>query len=180
MKNVLFILLFIISGCGYTTSGCRYVGEKIIIKPVTNSIDITSESRKYSTYESYPILIENRLTNKLVRKFNIDGSLKVVNYSPQALELVCNITDYKKEALRYSDDDDVREQRLRLYVKMKFTNPAGEILEERNVMGETTYFLTGITLTDGTSIRPKSETAAQADLIDDTARRISEAVLEEW
>jgi len=180
MKHILIGLLFLVSGCGYTTSGGMYAGEKIVIKPVVNSINITSENRKYSTYESYPILIENRLTNQLVRKFNIDGSLKVVNYSPQALELSCNITDYKKEALRYSDDDDIREQRLRLYVQMKLINPAGEILEERSVVGEVTYFLTGITLNDGTSVQPKSETAAQADLVDDTARRISEAVLEKW
>ncbi len=172
MKKLLVILALIVAGCGYATSGCMYTGQKIIITPVANAIDITSEKRKYSNYESYPILIENTLTNRLVREFNIEGSMKVVSSDPQAFKLACTITDYKKEALRYSGDDDVREQRLRLYVQMKFTDPAGKALIERSVVGETTYFLSGA--------NQKSETAAQSDLVDDTARRLSEAVLEEW
>jgi len=172
MKKFLVLLLFIIVGCGYTTRGFVYVEDTIIIKPVINKIDITSESRKYSDYTSFPILIENRLTNEIVSKFNIDGNLKVVSEDPNALKLVCTVNDYNRDTLRYTDSDAVSEQRLRLNVHIKLTSGDGKVLKEKNVVGETEYYLTGA--------NSKSESAAQLDLINDAARRITEAVTEEW
>ena len=168
MRNCLALLLLIVVGCGYTTRGFVYEENAIVIKPVINKIDITSENRKYSDYTSFPILIENRLTNEIVNKFSIDGNLKVVSDDPRALQLVCEVNDYRKETLRYTDDDEVSEQRLRLRVHMRLTSGDGTILNDKNVVGETTYYITD------------SESSAQADLIDDTARRICEAVTEEW
>lgn len=172
MKKFLVLLLFIVVGCGYTTRGFVYVENTIIIKPVINKIDITSGSRKYSDYTSFPILIENRLTNEIVTKFNIDGNLKVVSEDPNALKLVCTVNDYSRDTLRYTDSDAVSEQRLRLHVHIKLTSGDGKVLNEKNVVGETEYYLTGA--------NSKSESAAQLDLINDTARRITEAVTEEW
>ena len=172
MKKFLVLLLFIVVGCGYTTRGFVYVEDTIIIKPVINKIDITSESRKYSDYTSFPILIENRLTNEIVSKFNIDGNLKVVSEDPNALKLVCTVNDYNRDTLRYTDSDAVSEQRLRLNVHIKLTSGDGKVLKEKNVVGETEYYLTGA--------NSKSESAAQLDLINDAARRITEAVTEEW
>jgi len=171
-KSLIFYLFFLIVGCGYSTRGAKYKESAIIIVPATNKIDITSESRKYSGYFSFPILIENRLTNELTNKFNIDGNLKVVSEDPQALKLECEVVSYDKETLRYTDSDEVKEQRLRLRVDIKLTDPQGKALRQQQVMGEATYFLTG----SGS----KSESAAQNDLIDDTARRILEAVVEAW
>ena len=172
MKKFLVLLLFIVVGCGYTTRGFVYVEDTIIIKPVINKIDITSESRKYSDYTSFPILIENRLTNEIVSKFNIDGNLKVVSEDPNALKLVCTVNDYSRDTLRYTGSNAVSEQRLRLNVHIKLTSGDGKVLKEKNVVGETEYYLTGA--------NSKSESAAQLDLINDAARRITEAVTEEW
>ena len=165
-------LVFIVTGCGYTTSGSKYTGSKIIVSPITNKIDITSEQRKYSGYVSYPVLIEKRLTNEVVSRFNSDGHIQVVNSAPMALSLTCVVNDYKKEALRYTESDDIKEQRLRLYVSIELKSYEGETLKAKNVVGESSFFLSGA--------RRKSETAAQAELIDDTARRIVEAIIEEW
>ncbi len=172
IKYIVLWSCLLVAGCGYSTSGCIYAGEKIIISPVQNNIDITSEDAITSGYSSFPILVENKLTNKLVGKFNIDGSLKVVSDDPGAHKLACVITNYTKGTLRYESDDDVREQRLRLHVHMVFTSPEAEELINKTVVGESSYFLTGANAT--------SESAAQVDLIDDTARRISEAIIEEW
>ena len=120
-------------------------------------------------------MIENRLTNELVSKFNIDGHLKVVNQEgPNTLKLTCSVDSYSKEALSYvdEDDDNVEEQRLRLYVGMKLESPDGKVMINQTVVGEAEYFLSGA--------NQKSESSAQDDLIDDTARRLSEAVLESW
>tara|TARA_B100000315_G_scaffold248574_1_gene278607 strand:- start:851 stop:1375 length:525 start_codon:yes stop_codon:yes gene_type:complete len=174
MSRVLSIFLIIILiGCGYTTrSIVSFAEDTIIIEPVVNEIDITSERRKFADYTTFPILIENKLTNELVSKFNIDGNFKVVSQDPEALVLTCVIDNYTKETLRYENNDDIEEQRLRLYVKMKLTSPKGEVLKDKQVVGEATFFLTGV--------NSKSEVAAQVDLVDDTARRISEAIVEAW
>jgi len=175
IRYIIALLIFTLVGCGYTTSGfvSVYEEDSIIIKPVVNKITITSEARKFATYNTFPILIENKLTNEIINKFNIDGHFKVVSQGPNALELSCTVTDYTKEALRYeTSDDDVEEQRLRLYAQIKLVSSSGKVLKDEQVVGETTYFLTGT--------KSKSETAAQVDLVDDTARRISEAVIEAW
>ena len=172
MKNFLVLLLLIVVGCGYTTRGFIYAEDTIIIEPVINKIDITSEDRKFSNYASFPILIENRLTNELISKFNIEGNLKVVNEDPKALNLACTVHNYDKETLRYDESDEVSEQRLRLHVRIELKSGDGEVLKNKNVIGETTYYLSGA--------NQESESSAQVDLIDDTARRICEAVTEEW
>jgi hypothetical protein len=55
---------------------------------------------------------------------------------------------------------------------MKLVNSAGEVLQKNNIVGQASFFLTGP--------NSKSEVAAQNDLIEDTARRITEAVVEAW
>ncbi|MDD5583587.1 MAG: LPS assembly lipoprotein LptE [Candidatus Omnitrophica bacterium] len=174
MKRVFFIALCLLSvyGCGYTTKGFMYDRSTIMIVPVTNKISITSENRNYASYQSSPVLIEKRFTSALVNKFNIEGHLKVVSSETDALKLECAITQYLKEAVRFTDSDDVKEERLRLIVYMKLYNSKGEIIKEHEVSGESNYFLAGS--------HRKSESVAQAELIDDAARRIVEAVIEEW
>ena len=167
-KFLLILLVCFTSGCGYTTRGFIYEESQIIIFPVRNSMDIASSGRRTSGYANFPILIENRLTSATINKFNIDGHLKVVNQAQSALELNCVVNNYTKEALRYTDSDDIKEQRLRLYVEMKLINSQGEVLQDKLIVGQASFFLSG------------SETVAQDELIEDTARRISEAVLEAW
>jgi uncharacterized protein YcfL len=174
MKKIflLTIFLYLFYGCGYTTRGFQYQEDKIFIAPIINKIDITSEERRYSGYKVFPILLEKKLTNELINKFNIDGHLKVVSETEESLVLSCFIKDYQKEALKYTSDEEVKEQRLRLYVHIKLQDSEGSILKEKDIVGEASYFLSGP--------NKKSEESAQSDLIDDTARRILEAVIEEW
>ncbi|MFH1772173.1 MAG: LPS assembly lipoprotein LptE [Candidatus Omnitrophota bacterium] len=168
----LLALVFASGGCGYATTGYIYNEKKIFITPVTNEVDITSEARKYSEYRSFPVLLEKKLTNTLIDKFNTYGRLKVVSQEAGALKLGCTVKDYRKEALRYTDGDEVNEQRLWLDVYIVLTDSKGVVLKEGTESGKASYFLSGP--------QSKSESAAQKDLIDDTARRIQEAVVEEW
>lgn len=159
----------LLTGCGYTTAGFFYAENKIFISPVINKVDITSENRSYSNYTTFPILIEKRLTNLIIAKFNRDGHLKVVNTGEEALTLACVVRRYEKEGLRYDNQEDVEEQRLRLHVEMILRDSQKKELKNKEVVGETTYYLSA-----------KSEESAQEDLIEDAARRILEAVVEEW
>jgi len=171
----MFLLVaFLFAGCGYTTRGFVYSTDKIFISPAVNKINIVSESRRYSNYRSYPVLLEKRLTNSLINAFNINGHLKVVSNIEEsgALRLSCAIKDYNRDALRYSDSDNVEEERLWLKVHVVLTGTDGKKLKEKDITGDTTYFLTGPD--------KKSESSAQVDLLDDTTRRILELVTESW
>lgn len=165
------LLIFLI-GCGYTTGGILYSTNHIYITPVVNKINIAAQTRTDMDYTLYPVLLEKKLTTVLFNKFNTDGHLMVSSSKEGALNLICEITDYKTQTLRYTEEETVEEQRLFLYVTIRLYNPQGKLLKKQRIVGESTYFLTG-------PLR-KSETAAQEDLVVDTARRILEAVIEEW
>jgi len=166
------IFSLILLGCGYTTRGFLHEGESILIAPVKNKIKIAKESRKYAGYVSYPVLIEKRLTNALIERLQTDGHLRVTSSEPYDLKLAIDIIDYKKETLRYTDSDDIEEQRLWLVVSMSLADNNNNIINKKEIRGETTFFLIGS--------HQKSESAAQVELVSDTARRILEAVIERW
>ena len=172
MKRILMLLCFVAAGCGYTTGGLLYQQSKIHIYPVVNKINITREINAYSSLVSYPVLLEKKLTSALTDKFNEDGHLTISDKGSNALNLRCEITNYKKEPLRYTNNDKVIEQRLRLYVHCSLRSPDGKIIKQKYIVGEDSYFLSGKLA--------KSESAAWGGLITDTARRILEAVVEEW
>lgn len=171
-KVAVLALVCILAGCGYTSRGFLYESKTIIVEPIINKIDITAETRQYSGYTVFPILIENRLLNEIISQFNINSGLKVVTDDPQALSLSCVVQSYDKQAMRYTDADDVTEQRLRLHVFVTLKDPQAKVLISKTVVGQADFFLSGP--------NKKSEEAAQRDLITDTARRIVEAVVEEW
>lgn len=168
MIKVTLLVLFFFSGCGYSTRGYRYKESSIRIVPAVNKITVASEARRYTGYTSYPALIEEALTNRLVSEFNIRSNLAVVSEAENSLVLECEITNYRQTTLQYTSSDDPDEQRLRLYVKIKLTDSTGQVLRQRTVVGQTTYYLF------------ESESAAQGDLVADTARRITEAVIDVW
>ena len=172
MNRALAIIFIILLGCGYTTRGFLYEETTIHIVPVANKIEIAKESRKYTNYVSYPVLIEKRLTNAIIREFQTDGHLEVTGSQAGSLRLSVEAIDYRKETLRYTDDDDIEEQRLWLTVTMALTDKGGNILKQREIKSETTFFLIGP--------EQQSEGSAQNKLVADAARRILEAVIEEW
>lgn len=172
MKNVLFIFLLVVSGCGYTTRGFIYKEKGINIKPVVNEISIDRNDSTSYSYNTYPILLEKNFTNELIDRFHTEGGLKISNQDEGFLRLECVLRNYVKEALRYESDEDIEEERLRLYVHIILYDGQGEIIQDKNIVGETTYYLSGSL--------SKSESSAQVDLIDDTTRRILEAVIERW
>ncbi|MBN2483603.1 MAG: hypothetical protein JXD21_05320 [Candidatus Omnitrophica bacterium] len=171
MKKIFFGLLIVTLGCGYTTKAFRGTGS-IYVKPVQNNIRITQETRAYSSYQTYPILIEKKLTNAIVDEFRLRSNYTITSESSQSYTLECSIISYTQNALQYSDSDDVTERRLRLHVKMRYLGPQGELLKERTVVGEATYYLQGL--------YAKSESEAFEDLIDDTSRRIVESIADDW
>ena len=175
MKKFLAVFsLIIIIGCGYTTRGFIYPESGIYIKPIVNKISITGEDRLSSVYTDYPVLLEKKLTNILINKFNVDGNLKVTDPQEGAMSLECEITNYIKESLRYNSENDVKERKLKLYVHMTLYGGDGKLLKDVIIIGDTDYEISG------SEESAQEELSAQDGLIDDTARRILEAVVEAW
>jgi outer membrane lipopolysaccharide assembly protein LptE/RlpB len=170
--QAVLLAITLLAGCGYSVHSITFDEKAIFIKSVTNEIKIATEGNKYENRKTYPRLIENELTSALVAGFNTDGQLKVVNYETGALKLACVVKDYRKDTLRSTTTNDVIEQRIQLEVSMKLFDSNGKVIKDKEVVGETTYFLSGA--------NQKTEVAAQGDLVDDTARRVTEAVVENW
>lgn len=169
---IVLFLLVSICGCGYTTRGAVYSQNRLYVVPVVNKMDISSEQRKYSEFNNFPALLDKRVTNAIVAKFNSDGHMKVTNDEQGALKLTCAITNYHSDAQRYTDNDDVKEQKIWLDMSMSLTDPSGKVLKEKNIVADASYYLTGS--------NRRSEATVQDEVISDAARRIVEAVVEEW
>lgn len=167
MKYCLLFFLFF-SSCGYTT----FLGKikNIYVKPVINSIKIAKEERAYKEYNLYPLFLDKLLTNRLVEEINLRGAYSARVSDAYLLE--CKIYDFKVEGLRYTENDEVSEQRLKLYVKVKLFSPQSELLKKKTIVGQTTYFLSG-------PYRISQEDAYR-DLVKDTAQRIVEFILSDW
>ncbi len=175
--SVKYLLLFatfflvIISGCGYTTRGSLNPAYKTVyIEPVTENIEFTGETQSYSDFRSVPPLLDNSFTSALISRFNLTGGLKVVNKNNADLFLETEITDYIRGGLRYDEQDDIEEYRLKMSFKYKLFNAKNELVKENSLSASTEYNISG------------GETQSQAisDLLDDAARRLTEDIIESW
>jgi len=87
------------------------------------------------------------------------------------LELKGELVEFRRDPLRYSDNDEIDEYRLSLVVNLYLRDKKENKLlwEEKNFTGDTSYFPA-----------QKSEDAAIRAAFDDLARRIVARVVEEW
>lgn len=163
-----------IAGCGYTTRGFIFKEKNIFISPIINNANVMNQESNAIDSAGYPVLLEKKLTNNVVAKFNADGNLRVSNDQGEGtLNLYCAIKDYRKESVRYnSTDSTIQEQELDLDVSVKLIDPLNKTLVDANVTGKTSYFLSGS--------QAKTESSAQDDLVDDAGKRILDAVSEQW
>ena len=182
MRRALFAicsvtLALVVCGCGYTTRG--YITEAgyktIYIEPFVNKINTTSEYAEGARFRTYFPLMENKITNAVVDRFNFEGSLRTAQRVDADLVLSGSLTNYRRETLRTSSgSDNPEEYRVTLFVNIKLVeNRTGKVLWEKNdFAGDTTYFLSGA--------MASSESRAVEDASIDLARRIVETTVEAW
>jgi len=173
-KILIFLVIFVFAGCGYTTRGfLNPEYKRIYVEPVKNKIDITNETAEYNSYRSYPPLIENDFTRNLISRFNLDGNLKTTNDKDKSqLDISCEITDFLREVVRSDDNDNVEAYRLKIFYRFYLYDSQGKLLKEVNLSTDKDYSLVGI--------YAKSEAKAISELLDDAARRVVESIVEEW
>lgn len=170
-----WLSLAAITGCGYTTrSGIGERFRTIAIKQFANKIDITKEGDSAAKYKLYKPLLEQDITNEVVSRFILDGNLKLAKFESADLSLEGELTEFTRDAVRYTSNDDVEEYRISIRVTIKLIdNAAGKVLwEEKAFMGDTTYFTQGP--------NAKTDDEATNDAVKDISRRIVERVVEQW
>jgi hypothetical protein len=165
-------VLFLLAGCGYTTrSAIASKYHTIHVPPFYSSIDITRESDVGNKYKIYRPGLETDITKTLTNKFLFDGNVRPGDADASDLELKGELVEFRRDPLRYKDNDDVLEYRLNLVVNISLWDKKENKLlwEEKGFTGDTTYFPA-----------QKSEDAAIKVALDDLARRIVARVVEEW
>lgn len=169
------LLLVTLAGCGYTTRSM--ISDKfrtIYIVPFKNKIDITSEIYTGREYKLYRPMLETDVTRKITNKFLFDGNLKPTRGETADLVLKGELIDFRKDALRYTENDDVSEYRINIVVNIILWDRKldKQVWQENGFTGFVDYFTTGY--------QAKSEATAIAEAIDDLARRVVERAVEQW
>lgn len=173
--SALCFLFLLAGGCGYTTrSMISGQFNTIYIAPFENKIDITREVYAANKYRIYRPLLETDITRTVVNKFLFDGNLKPAAEDSSDLILKGELTEFRRDPLRYDDNDNVTEYRLNLVVNISLWDRKENrlIWQENNFTGTSAYFTTGQDA--------KTEDAAINDGLDDLARRIVERTVEQW
>jgi hypothetical protein len=181
-KSILLVtsysLLVTIMGCGYTTrSMISNKFKTIYITPFVNKIDITKETDAGYKYRIYRPMLETDITKKVTNKYLFDGNLRPVKTESADLILKGELVEFRRDPLRYTDNDEVEEYRINILVNISLWDRKENKLvwQENNFTGDYTYF-TSFT-TSGTW---KTEDVAVNDALDDLARRIVERTVEQW
>jgi len=173
--KIIIVSLFFLSGCGYTTRSLitnKY--RTIYITPFENKIDITRDTDVAAKYKIYRPMLETDITRSVVNKFLMDGNLKPIGQENPDLILKSQLVEFRREPLRYTDNQDIEEYRLNLVVNIGLWDPKENklIWQENGFTGDTTYFVIGPLA--------KSEESAIKDAITDLSRRIVERAVEQW
>jgi hypothetical protein len=180
LKKLIFVLAisylpFNIYGCGYTSRSL--ISDKfktIYVEPFLNKVDITEEAYAANKYRIYKPMLETDITKSVIDKFLFDGSLRLAREESADLILKGELVEFRRDPLRYDDNDEVTEYRINLKVNISLWDKQENklIWEEKDFTGTTTYFTTGSLA--------KSEDTAMSSALSDLARRIVERTVEEW
>jgi len=178
-SNIVYCLLFIVyglllSGCGYTAKTILPNDIKTVhVEIFKNGINIAKEVSSRDKYEVYRPNLEVDLRDAIINRIFLDGHLKVADKDSSDSILEGEITQYRKDPLRYQNEV-VEEYRISLICNIRLVDSGDSkvLLEEKDVIGDTTYFVTGLLL--------KTETEALNNAMSDLARRIVNRIVENW
>jgi hypothetical protein len=172
-------LVFTLAGCGYTTRSMisnKY--RTIYVTPFVNKVDITSEVYAGNKYKIYRPMLETDVTRAVNNKFLFDGNLKPTDKDSADLVLKGDLVDFRRDPLRYTDNNEVSEYRINIVVNISlWDNRENKLIwKEDNFTGDTTYFTTFYSVAS----ERKEESVAVSGAINDLARRIVERAVEQW
>jgi hypothetical protein len=176
MKKILSLTLLILTmtlslSCGYSTKSALPARFRTVyIEDFKNKISFTTEQAR----NIYIPLLEVTVRDAVVDRFLFDGNLRIAKPETADLVLKGELVQYQRDALRYTDDDDVEEYRVQIIVNLILLDTKlGEPLwTENGFGGEATYFVSG-------PLAGTEENAVQEATVD-LAKRIVERAIENW
>ena len=176
MRKIFFsfvALLFSFSSlsCGYSLRSAMPANFRTIhVQPFKNNVKYTVEDGR----NLYLPLLEVKVRDAVVSRYLFDGNLRIAESDDADLILRGELTGYEKGGLRFSDNDDVQEYRIHIFVTIELydTQKKEVVWKEEGFAGEATYFVSGP--------KAKSETSAVDDAVTDLARRVVERTIENW
>lgn len=168
-------------GCGYTTASTlseRY--RTIHIPAARNSI------KEYD--------LQAPLTNSLIRKFMVDGRLRVVDAGRADLRLETDIKGYSLRPLTYDDEDRVAQFRVTVMAAARLVDAgSGKELWREDKVGGSSLFMSGGLVP---SVKPRGNTdffsstvrsfpsgnegEATTEALEDLASQILYLTVERW
>ncbi|MBI4310078.1 MAG: hypothetical protein HY591_07095 [Candidatus Omnitrophica bacterium] len=168
---VLVMGFLALGGCGYTTGSLLPSNYRTIsIEPFGNKVGYLDENNR----GLYTPLLENKVHDAVVRRFQMDGHLKVAKSGRTDLVLKGDLIRFEREDVRLNDNQGVDQYRVRVTVALKLIDPAGggEEWSEPSFSGEAAYY------TSGPLAKPES--TAMEEALTDLSRRIVERTIENW
>lgn len=172
-KLFLFLVLSVISlsGCGYTTGSLLPPQfHTLYVEPFANKVEFVSENVR----TLYVPLLETKVRNAIIDRFQLDGHLRLSDSNKSDLILKGTLVGFERDDLRTDQNQNVQEYRLRIIVSLTMIdNTTGQVYwQEPSFVGESTYFTSGP--------QAKSETEALNDTMTDLSRRVVERTIENW
>lgn len=168
------LLLLQLCGCGYSHKSLLPSDVKSVhVAPIKNTIDLSGEIGDKHRFRVTRPGIEVDMTNAIINRFIFDGTLKVAAPDSADAVLEVKIMDYRRDALRYTDGDDVQEYRLSVVLQaVLYRTRDRKVLWREGVTGDTSFFLSGSLAV--------SEDEAVTKAVEDAARRVVEKTIELW
>jgi len=164
----MIILMVTLSGCGYT--------QHVVLPGNIKTVSVSNfrnaiPAEQIYTYRSG---LEVDLTNAVIKEFNFDGNLRVVDEDRADAKLEGAIIAYQQETIRFNSLDRPQELRLHLVVDVKLISmKTGEVIwHEPNFSGSTLF-----EPSDEQGLRRIS---AATDAVQDLAKNIVLRTVEDW
>ena len=171
LASIFICMLLFLSGCGYTTGSLLSSDYRTLhVQPFGNKVAFVNEN----TQNLYVPLLETKVRNAIIDRFQLDGHLRLSDSDKSDLVLKGDLTSYERDDLRTDQGQNVLEYRLRIVVSLTMMdNTTGQVFwQEPSLVGESTYFTSGT--------QAKSEAEALNDTLTDLARRVVERTIENW
>lgn len=162
------LFLTLSSGCGYTHQAALPENiKRVYVNTVLNKIPV---DRIYA----YQPGLEMSITNALVKRFQQDGNLEVVERKNADAILETELILFNQEGLRFTNLESVEEYRLVMTVNFKLKDAkTGKILmEESNFSGDAEYFVS--------EVRSIGREEAANRASEKLARNMVNRIVEDW
>ncbi|MFH1800037.1 MAG: LptE family protein [Candidatus Omnitrophota bacterium] len=156
------------SGCGYTRKTVLPRNMKTIyVETVKNKLDPEN-------LYAYQPGVEMNITNAVIQRLQMDGTLKVVEQQKADTILKTDLLSLDQEGLRFNSLEGVSQYRLFMVVRLQLVDAkTGDLIwEEPNFSGGTEYYVTTVT-----SI---GEQKAAVDAVRTLAYNIADRIVEDW